>query len=147
MGSVKDLLREKGSSVWFVTPKTTVTDALTYLAEKDIGALVVLENDRLAGIVSERDFVRMIAKTGECRINTTVQDYMTCDVITVNPDQSVEDCMRMMTDHRVRHLPVIENEKVIGVISIGDAVKEIISKQGKTIEQLENFIGGRGYGQ
>lgn len=147
MASVRDLLRAKGSSVWFVTPKTTVIDALNYLAEKDIGALIVLENNRLVGIVSERDFARMIAKIGECRIHTTVQDYMTREVVTVQPDQTVEDCMRMMTDHRIRHLPVVEGETVCGVISIGDVVKEIINRQGKTIEQLENFIGGRGYGQ
>lgn len=147
MTTVRDVLREKGDSVWFVTPKTGMLDTLRYLAEKDVGALVVLDNNRLAGIVSERDFARMIAKTAECRINTVVQDYMTPDVITVQPDQTVEDCMRLMTDHRIRHLPVLEGEKVVGVISIGDVVKSIIDRQGKTIEQLENFIGGRGYGQ
>lgn len=147
MATVRDLLRTKGDSVWFVTPKTTVIDALKYLAEKDIGALLVLDNARLAGIISERDFVRMIAETGACSTQTTIQEYMTTEVFTVQPEQTVEDCMRLMTDQRVRHLPVQEGDKIIGVISIGDVVKEIINRQGKTIEQLENFIDGRGYGQ
>ncbi len=147
MVTVRDLLHEKGDSVWFVTPKTPVLDALKYLAEKDIGALLVLDNQELAGIISERDFARLIAKTGVCSTNITVQEYMTSDVVTVAPDQPLQDCMRLMTEKRIRHLPVKEGDKVIGIISIGDVVKEIINWQGKTIEQLENFIGGRGYGQ
>jgi len=147
MATVRDLLRAKGDSVWFVTPKTSIVDALKYLAEKDIGALLVLDGERLAGIISERDFVRMIAETGVCSTQTTVQEYMTSKVVTVKPEQTEEDCMRLMTDKRVRHLPVQEGDKIIGVISIGDVVKDIINRQGKTIEQLENFIGGRGYGQ
>jgi CBS domain-containing protein len=147
MATVRDLLKGKGNQVWSIAPGTTVLDALQFLAEKDVGALLVLEADKIVGIISERDFVRSIAKTGQCLLHTTVQEYMTRDVFSISPDQSIEDCMQLMTRHHIRHLPVLEKDTIVGLISIGDVVKEIISTKDSTINQLENYIEGRGYGQ
>ena len=145
MITVQTLLRFKGTDVWSVTPQTSVLDALSLLKEKDVGALVVIENDKIVGIISERDFVRMIANKGSCSVTAPVKDFMTKNVHTIAPDQTIEDCMRLMTDKRFRHLPVVENEKLVGIISIGDVVKEIISNQEIMINNLENYIEGRGY--
>lgn len=147
MITVRDLLRTKGDAVWFVTPSTNVLEALKYMAEKDIGALLVLEGEKLAGIISERDFARMIAKSGKCIVNAEIRDYMTTEVYTVSPEQTIADCMRFMTDKHIRHLPVVEANKLVGMISIGDVVKEIITNQNMVINRLENYIEGRGYGQ
>ncbi|MDZ4159400.1 MAG: CBS domain-containing protein [Anaerolineaceae bacterium] len=147
MITVRDLLRTKGDAVWFVTPSTNVLEALKYMAEKDIGALLVLEGENLAGIISERDFARMIAESGKCVVNAPIRDYMTTDVYTVSPDQTIADCMRFMTDKHIRHLPVVETKKLVGMVSIGDVVKEIITNQSMIINRLENYIEGRGYGQ
>ncbi len=147
MITIRDLINVKGRDVYAVHPGTTVIETLKYLAEKDIGALVVLQNDTIAGIISERDFVRSIAETGQCLMDTTVADYMTRDVFTIEMDQSLSDCMRLMTEKRIRHLPVVENGKLVGVISIGDVVKAIITDHEMTIDQLSNYIEGRGYGR
>jgi CBS domain-containing protein len=146
MITVRDLLKGKGHEVWSVTPEDVVLKALNLMAEKDIGALVVLDQDKLKGIVSERDFVRSIAESERCLIDAPVSKYMTKVVITVEPDQSTDNCMRIMTDHRIRHLPVVENGHVIGVISIGDVVKADIANKELTINTLENYIEGRGFG-
>ena len=146
MITVRDLLKGKGNDIWYVSPEDVVLKALNLMAEKDIGALVVLEQDKLKGIVSERDFVRSIAESERCLIEAPVSKYMTKVVITVEPDQSTDDCMRIMTDHRIRHLPVVDNGRVIGVISIGDVVKADISSKASTIDNLENYIEGRGFG-
>jgi CBS domain-containing protein len=146
MITVRDLLKGKGNDIWYVSPEDVVLKALNLMAEKDIGALVVLEQDKLKGIVSERDFVRSIAESERCLIEAPVSKYMTKVVITVEPDQSSDDCMRIMTDHRIRHLPVVDNGRVIGVISIGDVVKADIANKESTINNLENYIEGRGFG-
>jgi CBS domain-containing protein len=145
--SVRDLLRLKGDAVWFVKPDTAVIEALNELAQKDIGALLVLDGDRIAGILSERDVVRKIAETGEFVLGHSVREFMTEEVLTISPTQTIEDCMQVMTDARIRHLPVVEAEQVIGVISIGDVGKAIITSQEFTIDQLTKFIEGGGYNQ
>jgi len=132
--SVRDLLEAKGDEVWSVSPKTTIIDAMKIMSEKRIGNLLVLENDQIAGIVSERDFVRMIAEEGTCKLDKPVSVVMTRVVFTVDPSQSIEDCMIMMTEKRIRHLPVVENNQIVGMISIGDVIKGIISSQKFTIE-------------
>ncbi|MEI8131964.1 MAG: CBS domain-containing protein [Leptolinea sp.] len=147
MVTVRDLLRNKGVDVWSVTPETSVIDTLKMLADKEVGALMVTKDGKMVGIVSERDFVRSIAKTGQCLLHSTVEHYMIKDVFTVSPDQPIEKCMQIMTDKRIRHLPVLENDKITGVISIGDVVRELISNKEETINQLENYIQGRGFSQ
>jgi len=147
MAIVRDLLKVKGEQVWSVSPDTSVLEALVMMAEKEVGALIVLEFGRIIGIISERDFARSIAKTGQCVINGNIKDYMTHGVICVTPTQSIEDCMHIMTQKRFRHLPVMEGNKLVGMISIGDVVKEVIASKESTINTLENYIEGRGYGQ
>jgi len=147
MVTVRDLLKTKGSEVWSVSPETTVINTLKMLADKDVGALMVTKDGKTVGIVSERDFVRSIAKTGQVLLHSTVDHYMVKDLFTITPDQSIENCMQLMTEKHIRHLPVLENEKLIGVISIGDVVRELISNKEFTINQLENYIQGRGYSQ
>jgi CBS domain-containing protein len=147
MVSVSYLLRNKGNDVWSVSPDTTVIDTLKMLADKDIGALMVMKNGEMVGIVSERDFVRAIARTGQCLPHSTVENYMIRDVYTITPDQSIDLCMQIMTEKHIRHLPVVEKGKLIGVITIGDVVRELISNKEETIIQLENYIQGRGYSQ
>jgi CBS domain-containing protein len=146
MITIRDLLKIKGNQVWTITLNTTVLDTLKIMDEKDVGALLVLDNGQIAGIVSERDFARSIARSERCVLNTTVLEYMTKNVITVQPDQSIDDCLKLMTDKHFRHLPVVEDNKLIGLISIGDVVKEIISSRETTIGSLEDYIQGRGYG-
>lgn len=145
--TVRDLLKVKGKAVWNVSPDTTVLDSLKLMAEKKIGALVVLEEEKLAGIVSERDFVRKIAEKHVCDIGSPVKDIMTRDVVTIHPAQNIEDCMQIMTEKRLRHLPVVEDDQLVGLISIGDVVKAIITSHEFTIEQLSKYIDGSGYNQ
>ena len=147
MAQVKDLVRIKGGDVWSVSPNTNVLDALRLMDEKDIGALLVTEKGVLVGIFSERDFARAIVETGTCVITAEVKEYMTTKVYTIAPSNSVEDCMQLMTAKKIRHLPVMENDDLAGVISIGDVVKEMIASKESTISTLENYIEGRGYGQ
>ena len=147
MATIRDLLKTKGNQVWTVTPNTSVLETLLMMTEKAVGALVVVEGDQIAGIISERDFIHSIAEKERCVLNTVVLEYMTTKVMTVTPDQSIEDCMQLMTDKHIRHLPVVENGKLIGMISIGDIVKDIISSEKSRINALENYIEGRGYGQ
>ena len=146
MTTVHDLLRIKGGEVWGVSSHTTILQALKKMAEKDVGALLVVDDDQIVGIISERDFVRSVAQTETCHINATVEAYMTRAVVTVRPEQTIEACMQLMTEHRIRHLPVVENQQLVGLISIGDVVKEMISGRESTITSLEDFIEGRGYG-
>ena len=147
MATIRDLLKTKGNQVWTVTPNTSVLETLLMMTEKAVGALVVVEGDQIAGIISERDFIRSIAEKERCVLNTVVLEYMTTTVTTVTPDQSIEDCMQLMTDKHIRHLPVVENGKLVGMISIGDIVKDIISSEKSKVNALENYIEGRGYGQ
>jgi CBS domain-containing protein len=147
MITVHNLLQIKGDAVWGIAPQTSVLDALKVMADKDVGALMVLEDEKLVGIISERDFARMIAVSGQCIITETVDQYMTREVFTVAPDQTIDDCMALMTVKRIRHLPVVAEGQLVGLISIGDVVKGIISEQGSTIVELENYITGRGFGR
>jgi CBS domain-containing protein len=147
MITIGELLKVKGNQVWSITPDTSVLEALQLMTDKQVGALLVLDGEKIAGIISERDFVHGVAEKERCIVNTTVIEYMTPKVITVSPDQTIEDCMQLMTKEHFRHLPVLENGKLIGVISIGDIVKEIISSEKTRATMLENYIEGRGYGQ
>jgi CBS domain-containing protein len=142
MTYVSQLLKTKGRDVWSVTPDTPVYDALKLMADKNIGALLVLEKGKLVGIFSERDYARKIILKGKTSRHTPVREIMSPKVYYVRPDQSIEDCMALMTDKRIRHLPVMEDDEVVGVISIGDVVKAIISEQEFVIRQLENYISG-----
>jgi CBS domain-containing protein len=146
MATVRDLLNMKGEGVYSVGPEASTLDALKLMAEKKIGALLVMEGEKLVGIVSERDFARRFADIGTCAIDAPVKDYMTDEVYFVLPEMSIQKCMQMMTHLHVRHLPVFEGEKLAGMISIGDVVKEIIRDQESLIQSMENFITGRGYG-
>ena len=140
--TVRQMLGTKGGGAWSVSPDATVYDALKVMAEKNVGALVVLEGDQLKGIISERDYARKVILKGKFSRETPVSEIMSVDVVTVQPDQSNEECMALMTNKRIRHLPVMDGNKLVGVISIGDVVKAIISEQQYTIKQLENYITG-----
>jgi CBS domain-containing protein len=135
-------LQEKGSETWSVAPNTSVFDALKLMAEKNIGALVVLEQERIAGIFSERDYARKVILKGKASKETAVSEIMSTEVSFVRPGQTVEECMALFTDKRIRHLPVVESERLVGMISIGDVVKAIISDREFMIKQLENYITG-----
>jgi CBS domain-containing protein len=143
MRVVMQILQAKGSQVWTIEPQATVYEALKFMAEKEIGALVVVEDGRVVGIFSERDYARKVILEGKSSKETHVEDIMTNRVITVTPDTTVDACMGLMTDRHIRHLPVIDNSNLVGVISIGDVVKSIISEQKYLIEHLENYIVGR----
>jgi CBS domain-containing protein len=140
--TVKHLLTHKGRNVWTIDPNATVFEALAKMAEKDVGSLVVMDGERLVGIITERHYSRNIILKGKTSPGTLVREIMETDVIHVGADQSVELCMALMTEKRVRHLPVMENTKVIGLISIGDLLKFIISKKEFAIDQLEHYIQG-----
>jgi len=140
MKTVGDLLQGKGREVWSVAPDTTVYEALALMAERRIGAVVVTKDGRVVGILSERDYARQVVLKGKTSRETPVHEIMTSRVVYVRLQHSVEDCMALMTDKRVRHLPVIEAEKLVGIISIGDVVKAVISEKQFIIEQLENYI-------
>ena len=142
MKTVGDIIKKKGNHVWSVTPGTTVYDTLKLMAEHGIGAVVVLEEGRLVGIFSERDYARQVILKGRTSKDTPVRDVMVSRVVFVRPEQSIEECMALMTDKRVRHLPVIEGKKIIGIVSIGDLVKSIIGNQKFVIDQLEHYIHG-----
>ena len=143
MITVKQILDEKGHQAWTIAPEAKVFDALKLMAEKGIGALVVVEGGRVAGILSERDYARKIALMGRFSQDTPIKDIMTSQVYGVHPSASAEECLALMTDRRIRHLPVLEKDKLTGVISIGDVVKAVISAQKITIQQLENYITGK----
>ena len=144
METVRCILANKSSAIWSVAPEASVYDALALLAEKDVGALLVVSEGALAGIFSERDYARKVILMGRSSREMLVNEVMTSPVITVSPEHSIEECMRLMTAHRVRHLPVLDGGRLAGVISIGDLVNAIISKQAETIEHLSNYITGSG---
>lgn len=143
MNIVSELLQSKGHAVWSIAPEATVYQALELMADKDVGALVVLDGGRLVGIFSERDYARKIILKGKASRETPVRDSMSTHVVTVGPGETVAECMALMTHHHIRHLPVLAHGELIGVISIGDVVKAIITEQEFMIEQLENYITGR----
>lgn len=142
MKTVKEILKAKGYDIWSVAPDASVYDALKLMADKNIGAVLVIDAGKLVGILSERDYARRVIYKGKLPEDTPVYEIMTEKVLWVRPDQTVEECMALMTDKRVRHLPVFEGDQLIGVISIGDVVKAIISEQEFMIEQLEHYITG-----
>ncbi len=142
MTTIRQLLREKGHKICSVDPESTVYDAIRKMADEDIGSLVVIEGGKIVGIITERHYARNVVLKGRTSPATRVRDIMENKVLYAQPDQSVEECMAIMTDKRVRHLPVIEQGKEIGLVSIGDLVKSIISDQKFTIDQLEHFIRG-----
>jgi CBS domain-containing protein len=144
---VTDLLKIKGRVVWTCSPNATLMDALKLMAEKNIGALLVMEGDRIAGIISERDIARRIVEKEKCLLDEPVSGFMTEDVVVVRPDQSTQDCMQLMTREHFRHLPVVEDGKLVGMISIGDVVRALLGEQESTISGLENYILGRDYNQ
>jgi CBS domain-containing protein len=145
MATVRDLLKIKGKDVWSVGPDTSVLQALELMAEKNVGALVVITEGELAGIISERDFARAIARMGLCLIESPVKDFMTKDVITVGPEMTTDDCLGLMSKNKFRHLPVVAQNKMVGLISIGDVVREVISNKESTIHSLSNYIEGTDY--
>ena len=140
MKTVQQLLQSKGTEIWSVDPDTTVYEALTMMAQKNVGALLVIKEDQLAGIISERDYARKVILQDKSSMTVPVREIMTSRVFCVNPDTSIEECMALMTDKRIRHLPVLADDAVAGVVSIGDVVKAIISEREFMIEQLQNYI-------
>ena len=142
MSQVKHLLQTKGSTIFSVAPDAPVLEAIKRMAEHRIGALLVLTNGELTGVVSERDYARKVILQGKSSSQTAVSDIMSGSPITVGPETDVFDCMRLCTDSRIRHLPVVEDGKVVGVISIGDLVKAVIDAQAEQIEHLERYITG-----
>lgn len=142
MQQVRHLLEGKGKAVFAVAPDASVYDAVRQMAEKNVGALVVMQGDMLVGIVSERDYARKVILKDRASRDTPVAEIMTASVITVSVDATVDECMRLCTDGRLRHLPVIDGETMVGIVSIGDLVKAVISEQKETISQLESYITG-----
>lgn len=139
---VASILKTKGSGIWSVAPESTVYDAIAMMAEKGVGALLVIAEGKLKGIISERDYARKVILQGKSSKDTRVHEIMTSSVITVAPDYTVDECMKISTYHRIRHLPVLDRDRLVGVISIGDLVRSIISQQAHTIDQLHTYITG-----
>jgi CBS domain-containing protein len=139
---ISSILHQKTSALWSVAAETTVFDAIKLMAEKNIGALLVMSGGKLIGVFTERDYTRKIALEGKTSRDTQVWEIMPKEIISVTTDDSVEDCMKLMTEKRVRHLPVLEGKNVVGIISIGDLVNWIISAQNFAIEQMEQYIAG-----
>ena len=142
MYTVRHLLQEKGSQVWSIAPQTTVYEALQLMADKNVGALLVVQGGNVAGMFTERDYARKVVLQGRSSKTSTVGELMTHDVLYVSPDDTIENCMAIMTDKRLRHLIVMDNGKLAGIVSIGDVVKAIISDREFTIRELERYITG-----
>ena len=139
---ISEILSQKGNVVWSVSPENTVLEAIQMMAEKNVGALLVTKDNHLVGVISERDYTRKVVLKGRSSKDTPVRDIISGKVVSVSPEHTVEECMRLMTEHRVRHLPVMQGAKILGVISIGDLVNSIISHQTSAIQQLETYITG-----
>jgi CBS domain-containing protein len=140
MKTVKQILDAKGREVWTIQPEASVFEAIQLMAEKKVGALVVVDGDKPVGIISERDYARKVILKGKSSHETPIRDIMTTDVVCTRLDQTVEECMALVTEKRIRHLPVLDGEQLVGIISIGDLVKTIIAEQQFMIEQLEHYI-------
>src|ERR1700722_3077731 len=141
-GSISAILAHKGSAVWSIAPNTMVFDAIQLMADKHVGGCPVVENDRLVGIISERDYTRKVILKGKSSKETPVRDIMTLEIVTAHPGDSITECMHVMTEKRIRHLPVLDGAKMVGLVSIGDLVRRTISAQTATIDNLEKYITG-----
>ena len=145
MKTVREVLRNKSRDIWSVPKKASVFEALELMAAKDIGALLVMEEGKLFGIFSERDYARKVILMGRTSRETTVEELMTRSVLYARPENTLEECMALMSNGHIRHLPILENDRVLGIVTLGDVAKEIISEQDYTIRELENYYSG-GYG-
>lgn len=143
VGTISEILKNKGAQVWNTTPATTVFEALKIMGEKNVGALLVLDGGQLAGIISERDYSRKMALHGKNSRSTPVRDILSSPVISVTPAHTVQECLQLMTKHRIRHLPVLDGTRIVGIVSIGDLVNWIITAQRQAIDQLQNYIAGQ----
>ena len=143
MGKVRDILEFKGNAVFSVEPTVTVYHAIQVMCEKNIGGLIIIENGKMVGIFTERDYARKLILKGKSSKDTLISELMTTKVVTVGPDTSIEECMWLMSDKKFRHLPVVENEELVGVISISDVVRNVINEQRSIIEHLEQYITGQ----
>jgi len=143
IGTIGSVLKQKGHHVWTVAPTATVYEAIEKMSDKGVGALLVTSEDGLAGIITERDYARKVILKDRSSKRTQVREIMTTLVIVVTPRDTVEECMRLMTEHRIRHLPVMERDQVVGIVSIGDLVNWTITAHEETIEQLEGYIAGK----
>lgn len=143
VGTISEILNAKGTQVWTTTPESTVFDALKLMGEKNVGALLVMEGGRLAGVMSERDYSRKVALLGKNSRTTPVREILSAPVISVTMRHTVQECMQLMTRHRIRHLPVLDEHRVVGIVSIGDLVNWIINAQSQALEQLHNYIAGQ----
>lgn len=142
MKTVKEILEAKGTEIWSVQPSDTVLDSLKLMADKGIGSLLVMDGEKLMGIVTERDYARKVILEGKSSKDTSVSDVMTRKILCVSPERTVDECMALMTDKRARHLPVVDHKRVVGVVSIGDLVKTLINEQQILIDQLQHYITG-----
>jgi len=140
--TVESVLSQKRTSIWSISPNATVYDALVLMAEKEIGSLLVMSGSRLVGLISERDYARKIILMGRSSKETTVAEVMAEEPVTVSPRETVSACMQLMTDHRRRHLPVVDGDRVVGILSIGDLVNWIVQSHEQTIQQLHGYIAG-----
>jgi CBS domain-containing protein len=141
--TIDTILHHKAASVWTISPNATVFEAIQLLAQKNIGALPVVEGDKVIGMFSERDYTRKVALAGKTSQKTLVREIISTDVVSATPHHTIEDCMRLMTEKRIRHLPILADGKMVGLISIGDLVNWIISAQNATISQMESYLAGR----
>jgi len=142
MKTVDQILKLKGHDVWAVDPRHTVFDSLQKMSDKGVGSMLVMDGDKLVGIVTERDYARKVILEGKSSKDTTVSEIMSAKVLCVSPDRTLDECMALMTDKRARHLPVVDHKRVVGVVSIGDLVKAMISEQQILIDQLQHYISG-----
>jgi CBS domain-containing protein len=140
--AISDILSRKGGAAWSISPDATVFEAIQLMADKNVGAVLVTDQGKLVGIISERDYTRKVVLKGKASKSTAVREILSSHVIHVSPAQTVEECLRLMTDHHIRHLPVLEGDKIVGVISIGDLVNWVISAQQTAISQLQTYITG-----
>lgn len=140
--AIREILQQKPGPVWSISPEATVFEAIQLMADKNVGALLVMEGERLVGVISERDYARRVLLKGRSSRETRVREIATIPALSVTPSHTVEECMRLMTEHRVRHLPVLEQGKVVGIVSIGDLVNWVIAAQNATIQQLQTYITG-----